>query len=593
MSKIQKLSTQLANQIAAGEVVERPASVVKELIENSLDAGSTQIDIDIEGGGSKLIQVSDNGGGIEKEDLVLALSRHATSKIHNVDDLEGIATLGFRGEALASISSVSRMELSSKAQTQEAAWKVSSDGENHSSLEPSAYPQGTRVTIRELFYNTPARRKFLRSEKVEFGHLSDMVNRIALAHFDVGFALNHNQKNNLRLAKATTEIEKDKRVAKVCGQEFLNSAVTIDMSGAGLRLWGWVAQPTYSRSQGDMQYFYVNGRAVRDKLVTHAVRQAFADVLYNKRHPAFVLYLELDPTMVDVNAHPTKFEVRFREGRMVHDFIYRSLHKAIAEITPEAIVQEHTDRPILSPASMSAGKAADYTYQPRQASMAFKASEPRHAYQALYKQDDVALLETEEPAEIPPLGYALAQLQGIYILAENQIGLVLVDMHAAHERIYYEQMKKAYQTGRIIAQPLLIPITIAVNDNEASLVEEHNDMLNTLGLQIERMGPETITVKQVPEVLRKADVEAVIRDVIADLNTFGESKRVEETINHIMGNMACKSAIKANHRLTLPEMNALLRSMETTERSGQCNHGRPTWVQLSLEELDSFFLRGR
>lgn len=622
--RIQKLSPQLSNQIAAGEVIERPASVVKELIENSLDAGASEIEIEIEQGGEKLICVRDNGCGIHHDDLTLALDRHATSKVLSIDDLAAINTLGFRGEALASMSSVSRLELQSRTPSTDAGWRIFSDGMSSVEKEPCAHPAGTTVRVRDLFFNTPARKKFLKNERVEFGHIENLVKRVALSHFHVGFRLIHNGRSVFHLPPASTQLEKERRVAMVCGQSFLEHALFIEVDHAGLKIFGWVAQPIFSRSQADTQYFYVNRRCIKDKVVTHAVRQAYADVLYNQRHPAYVLFFELDPHQVDVNAHPTKHEVRFRESRMVHDFIFRSLHQAIADIRPEQILAKNEEMvgatPPCSPAS---APTRNFTPPPP-----FIAQQNIEQYRMLYQTENVDVERSKAPfakgaasqseagdfgrdnsdkipphpplqrgasvdGAIPPLGYAIAQLKGIYILAENEKGLILVDMHAAHERILYEEMKIAMQSGRLMAQPLLIPVTVHVTEQEADHVETQIDLFSKLGLVVERMGPETLIIKQVPEILKKADVAQIVRDIIADLSTFGESKRLEETVGEIMGNMACKAAIKANHRLTLPEMNAILRSMEVVPRSGQCNHGRPTWIQLTLEELDKFFLRGR
>ncbi|MFN3234908.1 MAG: DNA mismatch repair endonuclease MutL [Gammaproteobacteria bacterium] len=626
--RIQKLDPILANQIAAGEVVERPASVVKELIENSLDAGAKHIEINIAAGGKKLIQISDDGSGIHHDDLPLALSRHATSKIKEIEDLGGIGTLGFRGEALASIGSIARMQIVSRTADDDSAWMISIDGRDVSEITPAARPKGTTVTINDLFYNTPARRKFLRSDKVEFHHIEEMVKRIALRHFAVGFVLTHNDKTILRLGVAGDDYTREQRVVKICGKGFIEHVLSIDTEHDNMRLWGWVAKPTFSRSQTDMQYFYVNGRAVRDKVIAHAVRQAFSDVLYNKRQPAFVLYFECDPHAVDVNVHPAKSEVRFRESRLIHDFIYRSLHRVIAETKPQDVVQQfhvsdseavesvqssrstsfaQTERP--NAEAFRQYKPQPVHYSPMKAQASLQLNEPKGQDTYRAKQDSLLAikeLSKETPIskqhyanakpdseDVPPLGYALAQLKGIFILAENAKGLVLVDMHAAHERVYYEQMKKAYESQNVIAQPLLVPVTIAVSENDANHAEEHFEALEALGLQLERLGPETLMIRQVPEFLRKADVAQLMHDVIADIKTYGETKRVQEMIYHIMGNMACKAAMKANHRLTLPEMNALLRAMESTPRSNQCNHGRPTWVEFDAEELDKFFLRGR
>ena len=606
LPRIQKLSTQLANQIAAGEVVERPSSVVKELVENSLDAGARAIEIEVEHGGSRLIRLRDDGCGIAKDDFALALSRHATSKIHSFDDLEGVSSLGFRGEALPSISSVSRLELRSRARGSDSGWRVSGDGGDHiGELEPIAHPEGTTIEVRDLFFNTPARRKFLRTEKTEFSHLENVVKRIALSRFDVGITLSHNQRVVQKWRPVSERAEQLQRVAQVCGQAFAEHTLQIDFQAAGMHLWGWVALPTFSRSQADLQYFYVNGRMVRDKLVTHAIRQSYQDVLYHGRHPAYVLYLELDPTVVDVNVHPTKHEVRFREGRMVHDFLFRSLHQALAEARPGAAAE--TSGSAISTSGISGFSERSANDVPTQPAQQFGLSYPRvashgvspqavqeqlRAYQGL-TQTIPGTAAGAEGADIPILGYAIAQLHGVYILAENQQGLVLVDMHAAHERITYERMKAALEGEGVKSQPLLVPLTLNVSEAEAKLPEAFADVFGELGLVVENIAPETIVVRQVPSLLRDADIEGLVRDVLSDLNTHGTTRRVREAINELLGTMACHGSVRANRRLSLPEMNALLRDMETTERSGQCNHGRPTWVQLSMEQLDKLFMRGQ
>jgi len=598
--RIQRLSTQLANQIAAGEVVERPASVVKELLENSLDAGARHLELEVEQGGSRLIRLRDDGCGILAEDMPLALSRHATSKIHDFDDLEGVASLGFRGEALPSIASVSRLELSARTADSEQGWRLAGDGgEVLGAPEPVAHAPGTTVTVRDLFFNTPARRKFLRSEKTEFSHLEAVVKRIALSRFDVGFSLRHNQRTVFKLRPSAGEAEQRRRLAQVVGPAFVDHALPVDFNAAGLRLWGWVALPSFSRAQADLQYFYVNGRMIRDKLVTHAVRQAYQDVLFHGRHPAYVLYLALDPRVVDVNVHPTKHEVRFREGRTVHDFLFRSLHQALAEVRPGDMAEvEAVGAP--RPPSTATGGGGQYT---RQAAMPLGAvSEQVAAYSALAQA--AASLPAASPSaatsaaaeagdEAPPLGYAIAQLHGVYILAENAHGLVLVDMHAAHERITYERMKAALDGEGIRSQPLLVPLSIHVSASEARLASDSAAVFEELGLRIEAMGPETLVVRQVPALLRDADVETLVRDVLSDIATYGTTERVREAINALLGTLACHGSVRARRKLTLPEMNALLRDMERTERSGQCNHGRPTWVQLGMAELDKLFLRGQ
>lgn len=616
MSRIQLLSPRLANQIAAGEVVERPASVIKELLENSLDAGARRIDIDTENGGAKLMRVRDDGGGIEREDLPLALSRHATSKIVELEDLEQVMSLGFRGEALASISSVSRLAITTNtAADAGAGWCASSEGREMAvTVTPAPHPRGTTVEVRDLFFNTPARRKFLRAEKTEFGHIEETLKRLALSRFDVGFQLRHNGRVVHGLRACHSELERERRVAAVCGPEFVDHMVVIDVSAGPLRLWGWVALPTFSRSQADMQHFFVNGRVIRDRLVSHAVRQAYQDVLYHGRHPAFVLYLEIDPASVDVNVHPTKHEVRFRDGRSVHDFLFRSLHRALAEVRPADRVVAPTAAadelaPVITQQSslqLPARSEGGFAWPEREAvgaggftrtgvdAGAVRAQLP--AYQQLY--GDLGAFAVAEPrpgetTEVPPLGYALAQLQGIYILAENAHGLIVVDMHAAHERITYERMKTARAGEGIRTQPLLVPRSLAVSSREADCAEQQAAVFVSLGLGLERVGPESLLIREVPTLLREAEVEQLVRDVLADLLEHGSSTRVEAHINDILATMACHGAVRANRRLSVAEMNALLRDMEETERSGQCNHGRPTWAQVSLAELDKLFLRGR
>ncbi|SFM91270.1 DNA mismatch repair endonuclease MutL [Marinobacter pelagius] len=636
MPHIHLLSPRLANQIAAGEVVERPASVVKELVENALDAGASRVDVEIEQGGVKLIRVRDDGSGIEEDDLPLALSRHATSKITSLDDLEAVASLGFRGEALASISSVSRLTLTSRTENQEAASRVEVEGrEMDARISPAAHPVGTTVEVRDLFFNTPARRKFLRTEKTEFNHVDECIRRQALSRFDTGFTLRHNQRVVQSLRPAESPLDRERRIGALCGQQFIDNAVVIDAEATGLRLWGWVALPTFSRSQADLQYFFVNGRVIRDKLVAHAVRQAYRDVLYNNRHPAFVLYLEVDPATVDVNVHPTKHEVRFRDGRLVHDFIFRTLHRALADVRPDdhfrgAVAQSFGREASVQPAGPentgTMNPQQGWSYPPRENAghggpspsgfsgnrppepqQEWRASDQMAFYQSLNAGGGVtaesspgsaglAQVQATPPAdseEEPPLGYAIAQLHGIYILAQSRAGLIVVDMHAAHERITYERMKRALAEQDLKSQPLLVPVSMAVSQKEAALTETHGEGLQQLGLQIERIGPETLAVRQVPALLRGADTEQLVRDVLADLIEHGQSDRVEAVTHELLGTMACHGSVRANRQLTIPEMNSLLRDMEATERSGQCNHGRPTWTLVTLSELDKLFLRGR
>ncbi|MCM0612744.1 DNA mismatch repair endonuclease MutL [Marinobacter sediminum] len=636
MPPIRLLSPRLANQIAAGEVVERPASVVKELVENALDAGANRVDVEVEQGGVKLIRVRDDGSGIAEDDLPLALSRHATSKIASLDDLEAVASLGFRGEALASISSVSRLTLTSRTADQEAASRVEVEGrEMDARISPAAHPVGTTLEVRDLFFNTPARRKFLRTEKTEFNHVEECVRRQALGRFDAGFTLRHNQRVVQSLRPAESALDKERRIAALCGQKFIDNAVIIDAEATGLRLWGWVALPTFSRSQSDLQYFFVNGRVIRDRLVAHAVRQAYRDVLYNNRHPAFVLYLEVDPATVDVNVHPTKHEVRFRDGRLVHDFIFRTLHKALADVRPDdhfrgAAAQSFGRENAVSPESIAVGghapantwsdrpTAGTHGHEPAQAAFYggqhhaqpqqdWRASDQMAFYsslnagggvdagsaQASKVMAEVMPTPPVDSDEEPPLGYAIAQLHGIYILAQGRAGLIVVDMHAAHERITYERMKRALAEQDLKSQPLLVPLSLAVSQKEAALTESHGGELQKVGLQIERIGPETLAVRQVPALLRGADTEQLVRDVLADLIEHGQSDRVEAVTHELLGTMACHGSVRANRQLTIPEMNSLLRDMEATERSGQCNHGRPTWTLVTLSELDKLFLRGR
>lgn len=621
MNRITVLTPHLANQIAAGEVVERPASVLKELIENSIDAGASKIDLDIEQGGMKLIRVRDNGLGVHPDDLTLTISRHATSKIKNADDLEKILTLGFRGEALASISSVSRFALTS-AVTGGTGWRISSE---NLPPEPAAHPVGTTVEVRDLFYNTPARKKFLRTEKTEFDHIDELVKRIALGAFQVSFTLKHNEKLIRQYRSASTEKEQEQRIASLCGDTFLQNAVKMEAEIAGLKLSGWICLPAFSRAQADVQYFYVNHRMVRDKLVSHAVRQAYHDVMYGDRYPAYVLFLEIDPTQVDVNVHPTKHEVRFRESRLVHDFISRSVQDALGSVKPVSVVMPDASARLSSrstgvlfaggsdiqclpqPKSLDARSLAGarvwhdsdcpekkhwmpdrphaHTSDMIAPQNTFKLREEMKAYEKLH-----APLHHDMVEKIPLLGHALAQLKNIYILAENDEGLVLVDMHAAHERVLYEQLKR---TNSSSSQPLLIPLTITLSEKEINALETQLTFFEEMGLMIERLSHDALVIRSVPELLKNTPIEPLVRDITSDLLTHEKSSRLKESTDHILGNMACRAAIHAQRKLTIPEMNALLRDMEKTNYSGHCNHGRPTWTQFSLNELDKIFLRGR
>ncbi|MFN3235932.1 MAG: DNA mismatch repair endonuclease MutL [Pseudomonadales bacterium] len=595
--RIHQLNNRLANQIAAGEVVERPASVVKELLENSLDAGATVITIDLEQGGSKLIRIRDNGGGIHPDDLTLSLSRHATSKIREIDDLEAVGSLGFRGEALASIASVSRLAITSNPQSDPTAGvQAQTRGEEMAAeVVPSPHPQGTTVEVKDLFFNTPARRKFLRTDKTELQKIEEVLRKISLSHPQVSLTLNHNGKIQRQFPRAETEQQLQRRVAAVLGQGFVDNAIEVASEVPGLTLKGWIAQPNYSRSQADQQFFYVNGRIIKDKVVTHAVRQGYQDVLYHGRHPAYVLFLELDPRLVDVNVHPTKHEVRFRESRQVHDFLFRSIHRALAEVRPDTSDAAHAFTRPMQPATPGMQNPA-----PSQGAMAFGQNRGYSSPTAVSEQTALynKLIETPpaelpEEGEVPPLGYAVAQLHGIYILAENQHGLIVVDMHAAHERITYERMKTASDAEGIKMQPLLVPIAMAVSEREVEIVEKFSEELLELGLDLRCSSNESIMVRAIPVMLKSELAENLVRDVLSDLVEVGTTARLTQHRDELLSTMACHGSVRANRRLSIPEMNALLRDMEETERSGQCNHGRPTWTQQTIAELDSLFLRGR
>ncbi|MGM0983620.1 MAG: DNA mismatch repair endonuclease MutL [Pseudomonadota bacterium] len=646
---IQILDPRLANQISAGEVVERPASVVKELVENAIDAGSRRIEVELENGGARTIRVRDDGSGIGEDDLPLALSRHATSKIVSLEELEGVASLGFRGEALASISSVARLELVSNTdEDPRSGWRVVAEGRRmEPRVTPAPHPRGTSVTVRDLFFNTPARRKFLRTEKTEFGHVEEAFRRQALSRFDIGWVLRHNHKTLHQLPPGDEPVARERRLQSLLGKAFLENALHLDLEVGGLRLSGWVGLPTHSRAQADQQYFFVNGRVVRDRLVAHAIRQAYRDVLFHGRHPVFVLYLEVDPRVVDVNVHPTKHEVRFRDGRMVHDFLFSSLHRALGEArageggerdaTAEAPQAEEGVReaadgvreaaPAWQQQPMSLpgqGDGERVTPDRVRAFMeGYRALHPEHEESLLTPQPaapapggsaaSVALEERrvsstsraprpampdEDATRAPPLGYAVAQLHGVYILSQTERGLVVVDMHAAHERIVYERMKTQVHgsvgsEGGLQAQPLLVPVSLAASPAEVATAEAEHEAFARLGVELDVAGPETLLVRQVPVLLADADVEPLIRDMLADLERYGRSDRIEARINELLSTMACHGSVRANRQLGLEEMNALLRDMERTERSGQCNHGRPTWTEMSMKELDRLFMRGQ
>lgn len=606
IKRINLLDTQLANQIAAGEVVERPASVVKELLENAIDSGASHIDITIEEGGMRLLQVRDNGSGIYPDDLPLALARHATSKIRALDDLDAVASLGFRGEALASIASVSRLSLTSSHLETGIGWCVQSEGRDmNATVAPASHPRGTTVSVRDIFFNTPARRKFLKSAPTEFGHIEEVVKRLSLVNFDIGFMLQHNGSKRWHFKPALNDADKLRRVSTLCGQSFLEAAIPIDVEVTGLQLYGWLGSPSMARGQADMQYFYVNGRVVRDKVVSHAIRTAYRDVIAPNRHPAFVLFLECDPSAVDVNVHPTKHEVRFREQRWVHEFLARSIHKALAGLKtahypslPEPVVAPQNtplsqQNPLVLPSNQ--GASASYSFNSYRPPVNQGVTQEALAdYLAPLRESlPTPSMPTVATPDIPPLGYALAQLHGIYVLAQNTQGLIVVDMHAAHERLMYEQLKSAWVMGRLASQPLLLAQTVAVSRSEAESAEQAKVWFSQLGFDIDRMGEESVAVRAIPALLHKADLTALVRDVLADFKVHGQSQRIETAINELFSSMACHGAVRANRALSLPEMNALLRDMESTEFSSQCNHGRPTWKQFSLADLDKLFWRGR
>lgn len=589
-----QLDDRLINQIAAGEVIERPASLLKELLENSIDAGATQIQVHAERGGLKRIAVRDNGIGIPQGESRLALSRHATSKLTCADDLFNVATLGFRGEALPSIAAVSRLTLTSRTAQDATAWQVTCHGGGEvSESRPVPHPPGTTVEATDLFYNTPARRKFLRAERTELRHLDDTVRRIALSRAQLDISLTHDGKEVFHARPAHTPDELIQRIGSICGSAFAEQSVHFEDEAAPARLRGWMGLPTFSRSRRDLQYFFVNDRAVRDNLIAHAVRRAYDDVLYHGRHPAFVLFLEIQPNLVDVNVHPAKSEVRFRDSRAVHDYIYRTLHRVIASLTPgESKVRLPTPEAAYS--LPAAARHGGFGTAAAQRNLRTTMAAQMEGYQALHPAADAPQdADQVEDAELPPMGYALAQLKGVYILAENRDGLIMVDMHAAHERITYETLKLQTEAKSTSSQPLLVPLNIIVSRPEAEAAEQFGDNFAALGFDLDRLGDEQLVVRAVPELLIRADIETLVRDVLSDLLEHGSSDRITNAQHEILSSVACHGSVRANRRLTHAEMNALLRQMEQVERSGQCNHGRPTWMGVSLPEIDKWFMRGR
>ncbi len=595
---IKKLPDSLINQIAAGEVIERPASVIKELLENSIDATASDVSIDIEKGGIQRIAIRDNGTGIEQAELSIALTRHATSKIRSLDDLQHIHSLGFRGEALPSIASISRLTITSNTQQSNHGWTLHTEGgDSQSNIKPAAHNKGTSIEVNDLFYNTPARRKFLRTEKTEYSHSEQVIKRLALANFHMAINFRHNQKTIFSLPVAHSYEQKLNRLEKLLGKTFVEHIIAIDREIDGLKLYGWVAAPTFSRAQSDLQYQYVNQRHIRDKTISHAIKLAFQDVLYHGRHPAYVLFLELDPTEVDVNAHPAKHEVRFHNSRAIHDFVRQTVKQAVSQVRTAAIDSRElnklsgsaTDSPVNVQTTLSTTYSAPsqrVNHHQLEALYSNKVSEQAQDYTAT-----TSLTESNED-EVPLLGYALAQLHGIYILSQNKQGLILVDMHAAHERVVYEQLKDTH-TNSNSCQQLLVPLQIMLNESDASLVEQQHSSFESFGFDITRMSETSIAVRAIPSILNGVDIAQLIRDVIADMHKNTVSTRIETTRNEMLSSIACHGSVRANRSMTIHEMNALLRCMEMTTSSNQCNHGRPTWIQLSINDLDKLFLRGR
>jgi DNA mismatch repair protein MutL len=592
---IRILPEQLIHQIAAGEVIERPASIVKELVENSLDAGAKRVEIDIEDGGVRLCRVRDDGSGIARDELALALSRHATSKITTIDDLERVGTLGFRGEALPSIASVSRVRIISRSQQHPDGYAISADNGALSPLEPAPHPLGTTVEVRDLFFNVPARRKFLRAERTETQHIERMIERLALSSFETSFALSTGRRSMSDYPAARSQLERERRVAQVVGEEFIANTMYIEHEAVGCKLSGWLCQPTFARAQPDLQHFYLNGRVLRDRLVSSAIRLGYRDVMFHGRYPAFVLFLQLDPRQVDVNAHPAKLEVRFREPRQIHDFLFRTVERVLRETYAGSAT---TAAPPASAEgllpSVSTSTPMWPSRGPVQSFMSLRVAEAFAPPTASAPLEARALEEEERNApQIPPLGFALAQLHGVYILSQAPDGLILVDMHAAHERTTYEKMKAALDSGSVPSQPLLHPIALAVSPAEADALEERAPMLLQAGLDLVRSGPANIHVRALPAFLSARDIDALVRRIAADLVGNDATRGVEEAVNEVLGTMACHGAVRAHRNLSVPEMNALLREMERTVRSDQCNHGRPTWTYVSMQDLDRMFLRGR
>ncbi len=581
MTAIRVLPELLISQIAAGEVVERPASVLKELLENALDAGATEIQVSLDQGGAKRVQVDDDGGGLAKEDLPLALARHATSKISTLDDLQGVATMGFRGEALASIASVARLEIASRAKNANHAWSIRAEGGSGDTPKPAARAAGTTVLVEDLYFNTPARKKFLRTEQTEFGHCEETFRRIALARPEVAFTLKHNGRVSAHVRAQTI----GERAAALLGREFLEASFPVEAQAGSLRLYGLAGTPQAARPRADAQYLFVNGRYVRDRMLSHALREAYRDQLHGERQPAYLLFLEIDPRTVDVNVHPAKIEVRFRDAGGVRQFVFHAIKRALSPAAGEAPIvyaRVSNSRPGIQ--------------------QGFQLSQPAQAYQAFMATATAAVplpAAEKSPAlgegtpRVPPLGFALAQLHGVYILAQNEAGLVLVDMHAAHERIVMEKLKLGLDAGAVARQSLLVPAVLAVDALDIATAEENSEALEKLGLETSVSGPNELAVRAAPALLAGGDIAGLTRDLLREIREYGASEVLSARQNELLATMACHAAVRANRALSVTEMNALLREMEETERSGSCNHGRPTWYQLSMADLDRLFMRGQ
>jgi DNA mismatch repair protein MutL len=591
---IRVLPEQLIHQIAAGEVIERPSSLLKELIENSLDAGAKQITVDVEDGGVRLCRVRDDGSGIPRDELMLAVARYATSKIASIDDLERVGTLGFRGEALPSIASVSRLKIVSRTRAADMAFALTADSGVYSEPTPSTHPVGTTVEVRELFFNVPARRKFLRAERTELQHLTRILERLALSRFDVGFTLLNGRRQLATFAVADSDEQRHARVAEVMGHDFVANSLFIEHESLGMKLWGWICLPTFARAQPDLQYFYLNGRMLRDRVLANAVRLGYQDVLFGGRHPAYLLFLELDPQLVDVNAHPAKLEVRFRDGRLVHDFVFRTIERVLRDTRPGA----HVAAPPANIATILDKAAATNMWPargPEQSRFPLGVRDaPSTSYQAAAVVEPIQANGADsESAHTPPLGFAIAQLHGVYILAQAPDGLILVDMHAAHERTMYERMKASMAINAIATQPLLVPISVQLTRADADLMEEQIEIFNKLGFELERSGPASLQLRAMPALLKKIDPNQIVLELLSDLREHGTTRKLDERLNEMLGTIACHAAVRAHRILSIAEMNALLREMERTVRADQCNHGRPTWTYVSMQDLDRLFLRGR